>query len=218
MVGAVLAYLALAATAVLTANGWLAVTCAMLLVTFVLARGLVARRATAWLAWFAVGTMLGWLAWRGSGGLALETLPVLVNLAVAWLFGHTLAAGRTPLIARAIVAMEGHERLALPRVAGYARALTWAWAVLMAGQAMLLAWIVAARHGLFATAPGPLAGAYLYLGGWFMPALFMLGEYVFRRWYLRDLPHDSPQRFVRRLARSWPQLLRDSAAPIDARR
>ena len=85
----------------------------------------------------------------------------------------------------------------------------------MFGQAALLALIVAARHGLLAAPSSTFASAYLFLGGWCVPALFMLGEYAFRRWYLRDLPHDSPQRFMRRLAQNWPRLLRDNIDPVD---
>ncbi len=214
----VIAYVALAALAVLSANGLLAVACVLLLATVVLARGLVAARPSAWLAWLAITALLGLLVVRGSGALALEGLPVAANLALAGLFGYTLLDGRTPLIARAILAMDGPERLALPRVARYARGLTLAWAVLLFAQAVLLVLVVGARHGLFAAPASSLASAYLFLGGWFVPAAFMLGEYAFRRWHLRELPHDPPQRFLRRLAASWPKLLRDSARQVDAGR
>ena len=54
--------------------------------------------------------------------------------------------------------------------------------------------------------------SYLHVGGLLVPALFMLAEYAFRRWYLRHVPHMPPQQFFRRLMQNWPQLLHDREA------
>ena len=59
------------------------------------------------------------------------------------------------------------------------------------------------------------ATSYLHVGGYLFPALFMLAEYAFRRWYLRHVPHVPPQVFVQRLIQNWPQLLRDAGTPIE---
>ncbi|MEO8010369.1 MAG: xanthomonadin biosynthesis protein, partial [Dokdonella sp.] len=142
--------------------------------------------------------------------------PAVINAALATLFFSTLARDHTPLIARAIIAMEGQERLALPRVADYARALTRAWALLFALQSALLLGIGVARHGAFGLAASPLAIGYLHFGGYLLPALFMLGEFTFRRRYLHHIPHDSLRGFMQRLVRNWPRLLREHIDPADA--
>lgn len=213
---AVLIYLALAATAAITGNNVLSVVCVMILVSVVLAPRLRAGRALAWGAWLIIAATLGLLAARDHGAIALDLVPAFINLALAALFGATLGRGQMPLIARVIIAMEGHERLALPRVADYARALTKAWTLLFVLQAVVLFGIVAARHGAFAGSASPLAIGYLHFGGYLLPALFMLAEFAFRRRYLNHIPHDSLGCFMQRLVRNWPRLLRDQIDPADA--
>jgi len=203
-------WVALVITALVSASGILSALCAALLLTLVLARHLWARRARAWAIWLVCMAAIGALTVSGHGRTLLDGMPVAINLGLAVLFGHTLFGDRVPLIARVIVAMEGRERLQLPGVAGYARGLTAAWAGLFLLQALLmLALILRGLGNAQAPAPG-----YLHLGGYFVPALFMVAEYAFRRWYLRHLPHDSPQRFLRRLVQNWPRLLHDLANPV----
>ena len=212
---AVLAYVALAVTAATTSNGILSVLCVLILVTFVLASRLLAGRMTAWLIWFGAAALLVWLGARGQGVIALDLVPAVITTGLAWLFGSTLGRGHMPLVARAIIAIEGREHLALARVAGYARRLTEAWTLLFVVQAIALFAVVAARNGLLGSAPSSFALAFLHFGGYVVPALFMLGEYAFRRWYLRHVPHYSLRMFIERLAHNWPRLLRDSADPLD---
>ncbi len=212
---AVLIYLGLAATAASTGNNVLSVVCVMILVSVVLAPRLRARRVIAWLSWVTIAAVLALLAALDHGAIALDLVPAMINLALAALFGVTLARAQMPLIARVIIALEGHERLALPRVADYARALTAAWTLLFLLQAVLLLGIVAARHGAFAGTASPLAIGYLHFGGYLLPALFMLGEFAFRRHHLHDIPHDTLVGFIQRLVRNWPRLLRDQIDPAD---
>lgn len=209
LVVGIVAWVALAATAIVRGDGVIAATCAFLLIALVLAPRLGARKPLAWLALLACGVGLGLLAIRGRGLLALEALPVVISLGIAWLFGHTLASTR-PLIARVIVVLEGEERLALPGVANYARQLTWAWALLMLAQALVFAVLIAARHGLVGWPPVAFADTWLLFGGWCVPLAFMAGEIAFRRWWLPHVPHDPPRVFLQRLATSWPRLLRDT--------
>src|SRR5450432_1156983 len=65
------------------------------------------------------------------GGVArlLDALPALVAVLIAWIFLRSLRHGRTPLIARAIVSIDGAAQLDDPAVVRYARRLTWVWAV-----------------------------------------------------------------------------------------
>lgn len=93
-----------------------------------------------------------------------------------------------------------------------ARALTLAWAVLFAVQ--FVAFLLLMFVGLPRLSPNSSAHAWamawLHAGGYLLPAVFMLGEYVFRRWYLRHIPHVPPRQFIHQLVRNWPQLLRDT--------
>ena len=103
-----------------------------LLVVLVLLPGL---RRGRWLAW--AGLVLAapvlYAAVRSGHGMALLFLPpVLINGFVAWLFGHTLAQGRTPLIERVVHAMHGPGATTVTAdMLLYARHVTLFWAVLM---------------------------------------------------------------------------------------
>lgn len=198
------------------------------LFTLALVPGLVQRRARSWVAWL-VGLAIGLLLIEsGADRLALELIPVLVNAALCAAFAHSLSAGREALIARAIVALEGPARLALPGVASYARRLTVAWALLLGVQAVLLLVVVFCRvpNGELAqlgiTPPIALASkafeVYLHVGCYLVVIAFMLFEYGFRRWHLRDVPHLSLGTFLIRLAQRWPALVRgNSVSPTRGR-
>lgn len=218
VLGLLAAYGALLAAAIASGNAWLDLLAAFALVTLLLSPGLRRGSAVAWGLWLLGSVVLAALAVLGHGRLALDLMPVLVNLALCALFARTLARGREPLIASVIAALEGRERLALPRVAAYARGLTLAWAVLFGAQAVLLGLLVACAvpDGALAAfgvpAPIPLRGAgwhwYLHLGSYASVLVFLVGEYAFRRRYLRHIPHASLPRFVGRLVRRWPTLVR----------
>ena len=86
------------------------------------------KRALVWVA-VVVLVLLGHLFGGKNLRGALDTLPALIAALVGWLFARTLCAGRTPLIARAIAAIDGPRWLDDPAVAAYARRLTAVWAV-----------------------------------------------------------------------------------------
>ncbi len=205
-------YLILVAISWWSGNDVLSAICVVLLVSMLLAAPLRARSRAAWLGWMLVVGAVVVLTFMGHGRLALDLVPVAINLGLAALFGLTLTAAHTPLIARAIIAIDGRERLDQPRVAGYARSLTLAWAVLFALQSVAFLLL------LFVWLPGlPVdshahvwATTWLHVGGYLLPVVFMLFEYAVRRWYLRHVPHVPPAQFVYQLARNWPQLLRDT--------
>lgn len=189
-----------------------------MLVSLLLWPGLRRRSVVAALLWAIAAFGIAALAVTGRGELALDFMPVMVNAALCVLFARTLAEGDEPLIARVIAVLESPERLALPRVAGYARVLTRAWALLLGAQAMLLALLIfcAVPDGLLASlgVQPPLAITghgwrwYLHLGSYATVLAFLVAEYAFRRWYLRDIPHVSLPVFVTRLVRRWPALAR----------
>ena len=214
--GVIAAYMALVAVAWLSGNDLLSAACVVLLISAVMAPRL--RRPDArwpWIAWTVLVGAVAVLTVLGHGRTALDLVPLAINLALGALFGFSLTDSHTPLIARAIIAIEGREHLGLPRVAGYARALTAAWTVLFLAQSILF--VVVLGWWLPGTAADdPAHGwlvTWLHVGGFLLPALFMLVEYAFRRWYLRHVPHLAPQVFLQRLIRNWPQLLRDASGP-----
>ena len=199
-------------------NAWLDEAAALALISVFLLPGL--RRGTllAWSIWSAAAACLVVLALRGAGHVALAALPVVVNIALCSLFARTLGAGRQPLIARIIAVIEGPERLALPRVAAYARGLTIAWVLLFAVQAILLVVLMACAvpDGLlraFGTQPPfEVSGDWrwtLHVGSYAVVVAFFGIEYAFRRWYLRHIPHASLPVFLGQLVRRWPALARN---------
>jgi uncharacterized membrane protein len=213
-----LAYPLLAIAGAFTHRQAFTLAASILLASLLLWPALRARRPGAWLLWLGLLGGLAWLAARGLAALALDAVPLLLNLLLAWLFGRTLRAGRQPLIAQFIEAIEGTPRLAMPGIARYARRLTVFWAALLGAQALLLGTMlfcqvpggILGRLGLSSPWPVPVAwvqsyvhaGAYLLLG-----AVFVL-EYLFRRWHLRHLTHLGLPALLHRLALRWPQLIR----------
>lgn len=218
-------YPVLAMAGVLTHRQGFSLAACALLLTVLMAPLLAARRVLPWLAWLAALAGMGWLDLHGMAGLLLECVPIAINLFLAGLFGRTLRAGQTPLIARIIQALEGPERLAVPGVAAYARHLTWFWTLLTATQALVLAVLLlcAEPGGLLGAlgiaspwpVPAGIAQSYAHLGGYVLIAGAFLLEHVFRRWHLRHIRHPRLHELVMGVAARWPALMRgkDLAAP-----
>lgn len=210
LVVAVLAVAALFVAAYVSANAWLNEVAVFALLSLLLQSGLRRRKPLAWIAWLVCAAGLVALGNTGNGRFALDALPAILNAAFCVVFASSLGRDSTPLIARLIEAIEGSARLALPRVAGYARALTWAWAVLLGTQAVLLGWLALHDAGMIANSS--LAASswrwYLHFGGFALVPAFLILEYAFRRWWLRHIAHASLVQFLRQLARNWPLLMR----------
>lgn len=180
------------------------------------------RRSTGGIAaWLLVAALMLIPALAGRVQLALSGLPILILTGLCFFFARTLTRGREPLIARCVRVIEGDHRIALPGVARYARGVTVYWACVVGLQALALMFLfLCAQPGGLLEAFGisvPFAiprnalAWYPEVGCWAMLILAFALEYVFRRWYLRHLPHPSLKRFVTRLITHWPQLLRDEA-------
>lgn len=216
--GLLLLYVVLLLAALVTGNAWIDAAAALVLLSLLLSPGLRRGSPVAVLLWLATCAGFAALAASGHGRVALDLLPACVNAALCLLFARTLAAGSEPLIARVIGVLEGPERLALPRVADYARGLTRVWTVAFGAQAVLLATIALCTvpDGLLAAlgldSPLPLQAAgwrwYLHVGSYGCTLLLLLLEYPFRRWRLRHIPHAPLSLFVARLAQRWPALVR----------
>ena len=141
----------------------------------------------------------------------LDALPVVINAAIAGMFGRTLRHGREPLITRFVRVAEGESRASDPRIAGYTRALTRVWAVVLATQALVLGAAWWSGHIAGTTAPTllPWLHAYARVGCHVVVGLLLVLEYVWRRWHLRHLEHIGFTTFVRRLLQHWPELLHE---------
>lgn len=173
--------------------------------------------------WVGLAALLLVPALLGHAELALMALPVVFLGAASWLFGRTLRGGQEPLVSRFVRMIEGDARLALPGVRGYARGATWYWAVLLAAMALLsLAIALLAQPGgwlatLGVPAPFALHGSllawYPEAGCWVLLLAGFVGEYLFRRWRLRAIPHPGVRRFVTQIVRRWPTLLRGEDLP-----
>lgn len=227
LLAGVAVYFMLALAAWSSGRGWLAALAVFVLAGALLSPALRRCSVTAWCAWFALALLLGLLAGRGEGLLALDALPILVNGALCALFASTLRGGREPLIARFIAILESRERLAVPRVAAYARQLTWAWALLLGAQAGVLGVILClVPGGVFAafgaTPPAAFAAPgwrwYLHVGGYALVPCVLVLEYAYRRVHLRGVPHAPLPLFVARVVQRWPALLRSIVADADGAR
>jgi len=144
----------------------------------------------------------------GFGEALLDMTPALIAALVGWMFARTLLRGRRPLIARAVVAMDGPQLLEDPAVARYTRRLTLIWALYQAALAAialllaLCAWSGAQR---WPACPGPRLFGVVWLP--LCVAALVLTEFALRPRLLPQAPTHSLYAFVRGLVRAWPTLL-----------
>ena len=182
----------------------------------------VAIIATALLSGFARGRIPLWLiglAALGVGALAMLDLgtaariagawPILVYLAIAWVFGSSLLPGRIPLVER-IARIVDHGDAMPDKLVRYTRFLTWAWTVVPLGMAVasvLLAQFASrATWSLFTNVLSYVALAVLFFV-----------EYPYRRWRYPDTPHTNPLMVAVRLARNLPEFLGRRNRPTEGR-
>lgn len=165
--------------------------------------------------WVLASIGMLWLGWKGHVHAILDSLPILISLALCMVFARTLWPGHEPLVTRIVRVMEGPERLDTPGIATYTRRVTGYWAVLLGAQSVLLcaSWIVVATGWGGAQA---WARGYLHLGGYLMPVLAMTAEYLLRRWRFRHLPQPGPLTFIRQLVACWPKIVQGRHDTLDA--
>jgi uncharacterized membrane protein len=160
-----------------------------------------------------------WLHARGLDALPLLLVPVVFVALVAWMFARTLRAGRVPLITRIVSVLDGEPVDRLPAdVATYARRLTAAWAVLLAGLGLanLVLALLASPGGLLAQAgivpPWPITHAQwswcANLLGYGVVGGFFVLEFLWRRHRFPERQHGFVD-FVRRLGGLGPAFWRD---------
>lgn len=169
------------------------------------------------LAWLALAIVLLVPALLGHAELALMVLPVVFLGGIAWFFARTLRRGEEPLVSRFVRVIEGAPRLDLPGVRAYTRGVTVFWASLLGAMALLSlvialfaqpgGWLVTVGLDLPFALPGSLLAWYPEAGCWAVLVAAFAGEYLFRRWYLRAIPHPDVRRFVSQIVQRWPALL-----------
>ncbi len=103
------------------------------------------------------------------------------NALLAWVFGHTLMKGATPLVVT--FARMVHPVLP-PGIEAYARKVTAAWTLFF-----LVTCAVSAV--LFFAAPLAVWSAFAVLLQWPSVAVFFVGEYLLRRLIFRNMDHAS---------------------------
>src|SRR5215475_2915407 len=147
----------------------------------------------------------------GGTRVLLDALPMLFAGIVAWLFARTLLPGRTPLIARAIAAIDGAGALAIRGSLAYARRLTALWAAYQLALALLAAAVFfgahAARDTVAVWLPSPRVFGALILPA--AVASLLVGEFLLRPVLLPQAPRRTLWDFLSRLVRVWPSLLDD---------
>ncbi len=103
------------------------------------------------------------------------------NALLAWVFGHTLVAGATPLVVT--FARVVHKQLP-PEIEAYARKVTLAWVAFFLGTCTL-------SIALFFAAPLAAWSTFAVLLQWPSVAVFFVGEYALRKRLFRQFDHAS---------------------------
>ncbi|HET7844539.1 MAG TPA: ketosynthase [Xanthomonadales bacterium] len=147
--------------------------------------------------------------------LLLFAPPVLIPAFGAWMFGHTLAPGRVPLIQQLVAMIHGDGPID-PGVPAYARRLTLAWAVVMATLAvanLVLALLATPGGLLLASGVQPPVAVPLAwwswlanVGGYLLLAVLFVAEYAYRRRRFPDQPYRNFADFLMRVRAVGPRL------------
>jgi len=179
--------------------------------------------------WLASGRLLSWVllplvaagCWLLSDArlalLPLYVPPIVIPAAMAWLFGQTLIAGRTPLIEQFVRAMEFPGREPNADVLGYARQLTSVWTALLFSLALinLLLAAFAEPQGLLlscgivplVTVPQEAWSLFANVIAYLIIAVFFVIEYAIRRRRFPQQPYRNFVDFIRRTIAVSPRLL-----------
>ncbi|HEX6396618.1 MAG TPA: hypothetical protein VFZ95_04285 [Steroidobacteraceae bacterium] len=164
----------------------------------------------------AIGATIVVLVARGAPPVPLLLPPVLIPASIAFMFARTLRAGSTPLVERVA---RGFHAPAVPDAAilRYARAVTWAWTLLLAAVAAInSALIVNLVPGGIIDIAGftprwpasPEAfvwfgntGTYLLIGG------MLAVEFSVRVWRFPDYRFKNPLHFAREARSRMPNIV-----------
>jgi len=212
-------YPLLAHAAILTRSAALTIASVGVLAAAVLGPGLLRRSAAAWLAAAAVVAGMVELSRLGAAELALFLPPTLINCYMAWLFGHTLSAGRVPFIELIVRRMQDPGETLEPDVSRYVARLTAAWTALFVVQAAVntaLA-LIASPQGLLlaagitppVTVPLEVWSLFANVLNYLIVGAFFVLEYGYRRRRFPQQPYRNIFDFLRRAGAAGPAVLRD---------
>lgn len=125
-----------------------------------------------------------WLIWPfvvDNAAMLYFVQHVGTNALLAWVFGHTLIAGSTPLVVSFARIVDPELPIELEVYAGK---VTLAWTVFFVTTCVISA-------VLFLAAPLSVWSAFAVLLQWPSVAAFFMGEYLLRRYFFRHLKHAS---------------------------
>ena len=212
----VVVYMVLAHLSLALADARLAVVAMGLLLAMFLVKPLRERRVWAYLLATGAAVTLTLVARSNWVQIALFFPPTLINLGLAWLFGHTLLAGRTPLVARIVRLLHADDDIEDPAVWVYARSVTVAWTALFlfnAAICLMLALIAAPKGLLIAagyvpavTVPTLYWTLYSDVVCYALVALMFCCEYLYRQYRFPRQPYRNLFDFLRRAAGIGPAL------------
>lgn len=211
------AYPLLAHAATITGNSRLTLASVVALVLAVLMPALLQGRAAAWAAAAACGAGIFMLARLDAAALVLYLPPVLLNFFLAWLFGHTLRAGRLSLIERLVRLLHDPDEELDPAIDRYARRLTATWTALfiVLGSINLVLALLATPGGLLevagfdagATVPRDVWSLFANLVNYLIVGAFFCAEWLYRRRRFPQQTYRSLFDFLQRAAAAGPALL-----------
>lgn len=204
-----MAYPLIAHAAVVSRSGAITIASLAVLAALVLLPRLVRGNAIAWCA-LPVAVVALVLLWRANAAwLPLYAAPVFITLFVAWLFGHTLAAGETPLIVRLARLLHAPKDPG-EEIERYARKVTLGWTLLLCGLSLLsltLALMAVPDGILMMVGVRPPFTVSVETWSLFTNFLnyaiaggFFLVEYAYRRYRFPQQPYRNLFDFLRRAA------------------
>lgn len=191
---------------------------AALLLAFLLP-GLLQARPGSWLAAALAAVAVATLARADAAapGALLFLPPIAFNAFMAWLFGHTLLHGRTPLIERLVRLLHPPDEELDAAIPPYAARLTAAWTVLfvvLGATNFMLALLVTPNGllelaGLHGAPPVPREAWSLFANvlNYVIVGVFFLAEYAYRRRRFPQQPYRSLYDFLRRAAAVAPAVM-----------
>jgi uncharacterized membrane protein len=214
----VVLYMAVTHLAVVLPSDRMALISINLLALIVLLGPLKKREPWAYLGMAALVAMLC----LGSGARLAQIViflpPIVVNVWLCWLFGHTLVGGRTPLVVRMVRLLHGRDDVPEP-VLRYARRVTTVWTGLfLFNAAVCLVLALCATPGGLMLAAGyrplftvPVRDWSLFsdIGSNVLVGLMFVAEYTWRRQLFPWQPYRNFFDFLRRAAAIGPALFAD---------
>lgn len=174
-----------------------------------------------WVAWLTAAVVIAclWLLSRSHANqLPLYVPPVLVPAFMAWVFGHTLAKDRVPIIEQIVRLLHPPDDPPEAAVWAYARKLTLAWTILFIAIATVNLVLAAAvrPEGLMlaAGAEPPFTvsqetwSLFANLIGYLLVGAFFVLEYGYRRRRFPQQPYRNLFDFVRQMLAATPRLMK----------